>query len=45
VWGPHSLHTAEATGPDVGEDFVRVTQTAGGRPGMPAPRRVRAGCS
>jgi Cyclic nucleotide-binding domain len=27
--------------PEVGEDFVRFTQTAGGRPGMPAPRRVR----
>jgi hypothetical protein len=27
--------------PEVGEDFVRFTQTAGGQPGMPAPRRVR----
>jgi hypothetical protein len=27
--------------PEVGEDAVRFTQTAGGRPGMPAPRRVR----
>jgi hypothetical protein len=27
--------------PEVGEDFVRFTQTAGGRPGMPSPRRVR----
>jgi hypothetical protein len=27
--------------PEVGEDFVRFIQTAGGQPGMPAPRRVR----
>jgi Cyclic nucleotide-binding domain len=27
--------------PEVEEDQVRFTQTAGGRPGMPAPRRVR----
>jgi Cyclic nucleotide-binding domain len=27
--------------PVVGEDFVRFTQTAGGRPGMPAPRLVK----
>ena len=27
--------------PVVGDDFVRFTQTAGGRPGMPAPRLVR----
>jgi hypothetical protein len=27
--------------PEVGEGFVRFTQTAGGQPGMPAPRRVR----
>jgi hypothetical protein len=27
--------------PEAGEDFVRFTQTAGGRPGMPAPRLVR----
>jgi hypothetical protein len=27
--------------PEVGEDSVRFTQTAGGQPGMPAPRRVR----
>jgi hypothetical protein len=27
--------------PEVGEDWVRFTQTAGGRTGMPAPRRVR----
>jgi hypothetical protein len=26
--------------PVVGDDFVRFTQTAGGRPGMPAPRLV-----
>jgi hypothetical protein len=26
--------------PDVGTDFVRFTQTAGGRPGVPAPRLV-----
>jgi len=26
--------------PVVGEDFVRFTQTAGGRPGVPAPRLV-----
>jgi len=25
-----------------GEDFVRFTQTAGGRPGIPAPRLVKA---
>lgn len=38
----------EATGypdlrpePVVGEDFVRFTQTAGGRPGIPAPRLVK----
>ena len=28
--------------PVVGEDFVRFTQTAGGRPGVPAPRLVKA---
>ena len=27
--------------PEVGEGWVRFTQTAGGRTGMPAPRRVR----
>ena len=27
--------------PLIGEDFVRFTQTAGGRPGMPAPRLVK----
>jgi hypothetical protein len=27
--------------PVVGEDFVRFTQTAGGRPGVPAPRMVK----
>jgi cyclic nucleotide-binding protein len=27
--------------PAVGDDFVRFTQTAGGRPGMPAPRWVK----
>jgi hypothetical protein len=27
--------------PVVGEDFVRFTQTAGGRPGIPAPRLVK----
>jgi len=27
--------------PDVGDGWVRFTQTAGGRPGMPVPRRVR----
>jgi len=27
--------------PLVGEDFVRFTQTAGGRPGMPTPRLVK----
>ena len=27
--------------PVVGEDFVRFTQTAGGRPGMPTPRLVK----
>jgi hypothetical protein len=27
--------------PEVGDGFVRFTQTAGGRPGMPSPRRVR----
>jgi Cyclic nucleotide-binding domain len=27
--------------PVVGEDFIRFTQTAGGQPGMPAPRLVR----
>jgi hypothetical protein len=27
--------------PEVGDDEVRFTQTAGGRPGMPSPRRVR----
>jgi hypothetical protein len=27
--------------PEVGEDWARFTQTAGGRTGMPAPRRVR----
>jgi Cyclic nucleotide-binding domain len=27
--------------PVVGDDFVRFTQTAGGRPGMPAPRLVK----
>jgi hypothetical protein len=27
--------------PVVGEDFVRFTQTAGGRPGVPAPRLVK----
>jgi hypothetical protein len=27
--------------PLAGDDFVRFTQTAGGRPGMPAPRLVR----
>ena len=27
--------------PIAGEDFVRFTQTAGGRPGMPAPRLVK----
>jgi hypothetical protein len=27
--------------PDVGDGFVRFTQTAGGKPGMPSPRRVR----
>jgi Cyclic nucleotide-binding domain len=27
--------------PVVGEDFVRFTQTAGGRPGMPSPRLVK----
>jgi hypothetical protein len=26
--------------PEVGDGWVRFTQTAGGRPGMPAPRRV-----
>jgi len=29
------------TEPVVGDDVVRFVQTAGGRPGMPAPRRVR----
>jgi hypothetical protein len=28
--------------PVAGEDFVRFTQTAGGRPGVPAPRLVKA---
>jgi hypothetical protein len=28
------------TDPEVGDGWVRFTQTAGGRPGMPAPRRV-----
>ena len=28
--------------PVTGEDFVRFTQTAGGRPGVPAPRLVKA---
>ena len=27
--------------PEVGTDFVRFTQTAGGRPGIPAPRLVK----
>jgi hypothetical protein len=27
--------------PEVGDGWVRFVQTAGGRPGMPAPRRVR----
>jgi len=27
--------------PVTGEDFVRFTQTAGGRPGVPAPRLVK----
>jgi Cyclic nucleotide-binding domain len=27
--------------PEVGDGFVRFTQTAGGKPGMPSPRRVR----
>jgi hypothetical protein len=27
--------------PKVGDDMVRFTQTAGGQPGMPSPRRVR----
>jgi hypothetical protein len=27
--------------PEVGDGFVRFTQTAGGQPGMPSPRRVR----
>ena len=27
--------------PVIGEDFVRFTQTAGGRPGVPAPRLVK----
>ena len=27
--------------PVVGDDFVRFTQTAGGRPGIPAPRLVK----
>jgi cyclic nucleotide-binding protein len=27
--------------PEVGDGVVRFTQTAGGKPGMPAPRRVR----
>jgi len=27
--------------PDIGPDWVRFTQTAGGRMGLPAPRRVR----
>src|SRR6266513_2879494 len=27
--------------PEVGADFVRFTQTAGGRPGVPAPRLVK----
>src|SRR6266704_1628016 len=27
--------------PVIGEDFVRFTQTAGGRPGIPAPRLVK----
>jgi cyclic nucleotide-binding protein len=27
--------------PEAGDDFVRFTQTAGGRPGMPAPRLVK----
>jgi len=27
--------------PEVGDGVVRFTQTAGGRPGMPSPRRVR----
>jgi hypothetical protein len=27
--------------PEVGEGLVRFTQTAGGQPGMPSPRRVR----
>jgi hypothetical protein len=27
--------------PQVGDGFVRFTQTAGGKPGMPSPRRVR----
>lgn len=29
------------TEPVVGDDFVRFTQTAGGRPGIPAPRLVK----
>ena len=29
---------------DVGEGWVRFTQTAGGRTGAPAPRSVRANC-
>jgi hypothetical protein len=28
--------------PEVGDGWVRFVQTAGGRPGMPVPRRVRA---
>ena len=28
-------------GPEVGDGVVRFTQTAGGQPGMPSPRRVR----
>ena len=28
--------------PEIGPDWVRFTQTAGGRMGLPAPRRVRA---
>jgi hypothetical protein len=34
-------HPDLTPGPVVGEDFVRFTQTAGGRPGVPAPRLIK----
>ena len=39
-WPPSACPTASST-PEIGDGWVRFTQTAGGRTGVPAPRAVR----